>query len=154
MKKLLLLSVLFIAFIAAKAQEPIFVKGDKVINLGIGLESWRLPITISGEYCIADGIVDKGSIGIGAYAGATLNWYAYYDKFDVIGGARGAFHYPFIEKLDTYAGISMGIDTWYTAYIRLGGFVGARYQLTEKLNVYGELGSGLGYLNVGISFKF
>ena len=114
MKKIILLSVFIIAVIAVKAQDPIFVKGDKVVNLGVGLEYWRLPITVSGEYCITDGIAEKGSIGVGAYAGVSFNWYSYYtSSIDFLAGARGSFHYPFIDKLDTYAGLSLGIDTYY-----------------------------------------
>jgi len=155
MKKLILLSVFIIAFCAVKAQDPVFVKGDKVVNLGIGLEYWRLPIAISGEFCIADGIIDKGSIGVGAYGGVSYNWnLSYTNALSFFVGARGSFHYPFIDKLDTYAGLSLGIDTYpYYNWIRMGGFIGARYPLTPKFNVFGEIGSGLGYLNVGISFK-
>jgi|WetSurMetagenome_2_1015567.scaffolds.fasta_scaffold469056_1 hypothetical protein len=159
MKKLILLSVLILAFAATKAQEPLFVKGDKVFNIGVGIQSWRIPFAITGEYCVADGIIDKGSIGAGAYLGASYNWYysgwygSTYNHFSFLGGARGTFHYPFIEKLDTYAGLSLGIDTWYSHYISVGGFIGARYQLTPQFNVFGELGSGLGYLHLGLSFK-
>jgi hypothetical protein len=106
MKKLLLLSVLFIAFIAAKAQEPMFVKGDKAINIGVGFDSYT-NLSLSGEYGIVDGIADKGSIGAGAYVGlgySIINPWYYSNSFRALGGLRGTFHYPFIQKLDTYAG--------------------------------------------------
>jgi hypothetical protein len=60
MRKIIILAFLTIAsFIEVKAADPIFVKGDKAINVGVGVEYWRVPITISGEYCVADGILDK-----------------------------------------------------------------------------------------------
>jgi hypothetical protein len=155
MKKIILLSVFVVAFFAAKAQSPIFVKGDKVANLGVGLNYSRIPIYIAGDYCISDGILDKGSIGVGAYAGISYYYYHFYSKslyFNV--GARGSFHYPFLDKLDTYAGLSLGIDTWNTYFFNVGSFIGARYYLTEKLGVFGELAyGGVGYLTAGITFK-
>ncbi|HPR32885.1 MAG TPA: hypothetical protein PLK12_12345 [Prolixibacteraceae bacterium] len=154
MKKLLTLSVLLILAFGMKAADPVFLKGDKVINVGIGLETWRLPLYVSGEFGIADGILEKGSIGIGAYAGASFSWYSYYSSaFAFMAGARGAFHYPFIDKLDTYIGISLGLDSWYSYWISPGGFIGARYPISEKLHVFLEAGTGLGYLTGGISFK-
>jgi len=157
MKKLFLLSLIVVLGLSLKAQEPIFLKGDKVANLGVGLEAWRLPLSLSYEVGIMDGIAEKGSIGVGGYVGGSLNWYSSYDPFSILVGARGAFHYPFIEKLDTYIGLSLGYDSYwqsyYSRFLRLGGFIGARYELGQKFNVFGELGSGLGYVTVGISVK-
>jgi hypothetical protein len=169
MKKLILLSVLFIAFITVKAQDPIFVKGDKVINLGLGLDTYTR-FSLSGEYGILDGIVDKGSIGVGAFAsyGFEIFGSKYYHENQVLAGVRGTFHYPFIDKLDTYGGLALGLSfthkSWDKAYwgyddsdnyvdINSGLFVGARYYLTEKIAPFAELGYGLGYLTVGVAIK-
>lgn len=170
MKKLILLSVLVIAFSAVKAQDPIFVKGDKVINLGLGLGTYG-NLSVSGEYGILDGIADKGSIGVGAYAAygfKLFNILAHYHYSQVLGGVRGAFHYPFIDKLDTYGGLGLGLQynhwSWDSDYwgttgsdgsIGLNGgfFLGARYYMTPKIAPFAEIGYGLGYLTVGISFK-
>jgi hypothetical protein len=172
MKKLFILSVLFIAIGVVNAQEPMFVKGDKAINIGIGFDNYT-NISLSGEYCMIDGIADKGSIGAGIYAGigySILNPWYYSNSFRALGGVRGTFHYPFIEKLDTYAGIGIGLqftswsyDDEYWGYLNdgytdiglnSGFFVGARYLLTDNFTVFGEAGYGLGYLTAGISFKF
>jgi len=167
MKKIFLLSVFVIAFFATQAQSPIFAKGDKVINLGIGLSDYAT-ISASGEYGILDGIADKGSIGVGAFAGygfrisGALDGYKY---SQILAGVRGSFHYPFIDKLDTYAGLGLGLQYthWSWDYIvkyndssvglNSGLFLGARYYLTQNLAAFAELGYGLGYLNFGISFK-
>jgi len=160
MKKLILLSVLFIAFIAAKAQDPIFVKGDKVINLGIGY-GWYINLSASGEYCVLDGIADKGSVGVGLYGGLGFSHsltYSHSNSF--FGGARGTFHYPLLDKLDTYAGLGLGLNYRYykyysdEIYVDFNPFIGARYPLMDKLTVFGEIGYGfMGNLVLGVSFK-
>lgn len=165
MKKLILLSVLVVAFVAAKAQEPLFVKGDKVVNLGIGFD-WYTTVSVSGEYGILDGIADKGSVGVGAFAGYGFNLFGgyYANSSRILAGVRGTFHYPFIDKLDTYGGLGVGLNYthWsYDYYVgssshvspSAGFFLGARYFLTDKLAAFAEAGYGLGYLTVGVALK-
>ncbi|MCF8359177.1 MAG: hypothetical protein K9H26_10485 [Prolixibacteraceae bacterium] len=159
MKKLLTLSFLLIFAFSVKAVEPVFVKGDKVVNLGLSAD-WYTTISASGEYCIADGIAELGSIGVGAFAGYGFAISSYYSNSSrILVGARGAFHYPFIDKLDTYAGLALGgrysIWTYSSNYFGLsyGAFVGARYYMSESLALFGEAGYGLGYFTVGVSFK-
>jgi hypothetical protein len=169
MKKIILLSVFIVAFFAAKAQNPIFVKGDKVINLGIGIDSYAT-ISASGEYGIIDGVADKGTIGVGAFVGYGFKVLGskYYNYSHALAGVRGTFHYPFIDKLDTYGGLGIGLQythwSWDSSYwgyeasdnsvgLNAGFFLGARYYLTEKLAAFAEAGYGLGYLTVGVAFK-
>lgn len=168
MKKLALLSILVVFAFAAKAQEPMFVKGDKVVNVGIGFDAYT-NLSISGEYGVADGIADKGSIGAGIYAGlgySILNPSWYTNQYHAVGGLRGTFHYPFLDKFDTYAGIGLGLEFSNWSYeiwgvadeytdigLNAGFFLGARYALSEKLTVFGEAGYGIGFLTAGISFK-
>lgn len=148
--------IILSSFIEVKAAEPIFVKGDKLINVGVGIEYWRIPITISGEYCIVDGIFKKGSVGVGLYGGVGINWgyRATYDPYpSYMAGIKGTFHYPLLNRLDTYAGFSLGMDTWYyEKWLKLNGFIGARYQLTDFFHLFGEL--GIANLNLGLSLKF
>ena len=57
------------------AQDPIFLKGDKVLNLGVGLGSTLYsgtyyksqvpPVSASLDIGIADNILEKGSVGVG-----------------------------------------------------------------------------------------
>ena len=188
MKKLLIVFALLCMTFFAGAQDnvdPIFVKGDKVANIGLGLGAglssyFKMsipPISLSGEYGIADGILEKGSVGVGAYLGFASykyeysGWsYSYSSKTTrVYVGPRGSFHYPLVEKLDTYAGLSFGLrfynwsydndydDDYYPNSNSTGfysyWFVGARYYLTDNLAAMAELGYGITYLNIGISFK-
>jgi hypothetical protein len=165
MKKILTLSVLLFAVFIMNAQEPMFVKDDKVVNLGVGLGGYGLLSgmgVVSIDYCIVDGIADVGSIGVGPYAGLGIyNRYSwgYSRAFSAVvkAGARGTFHYPFVESLDTYAGFGMGLGfrTYSnTLYIDPGFFIGARYLFSDKLSFFGELGYGVSNLIIGVSFKF
>jgi hypothetical protein len=183
MKKLTLSILGAILIIAnVSAQDPIFLNGDKVVNIGIGLGNVLYtgtyyhmqvpPVSASFEYGIMDGIVEKGSIGVGGYLGYSSykwdyqGWGWKYSNFII--GARGAFHYPLVNKLDTYVGILLGVNIVsskefgtpigydYTASssgLAYSGFLGGRYYFTDKFAVMAELGYGITYLNIGVAFK-
>lgn len=110
-----------------KAIKQITVKGDKVLNLGIGLggklpysrlsKLTILPIPISFEYVIKDDLFDgKVALGCGGLIGysaskQTLSYYSSYGKkieSRLIIGVRGYVHYTFVDKLDTYTGMLLG----------------------------------------------
>lgn len=188
MKKVLI--TLFVAFMALQlsAQTNLLTKGEKVLNLGIGLgtslytgsgnTSSVPPVSASFEVGVKDDVLDIGSIGIGGYIGyAAWKWeYAGWGdtwgwKYsDLIIGARGNFHYPFVEKLDTYAGLLVGaeivsskeigtIDPLYNYDATSGGliysiFLGGRYYFTDNFAAMAELGYGISYLNLGVALKF
>jgi hypothetical protein len=88
-------------------------------------------------------------------------------------GPRGIFHYNFAKKFDTYTGILIGYDVvssketgdWNllngvsTTKAKAGGiiwawFIGGRYYFTDKFAGLAELGYGIAYFNLGVSFKF
>lgn len=184
MKKLLLvLVVISISLTQLKAQEPTFSKGDKVLNLGLGLGSTLYsgfyykslipPLSASLEVGIVDNVLEKGVIGIGGYLGYSsykLDYSSYGWKYsNMIIGGRGTFHYPLVDKLDTYAGILLGFNVSTTSefgtinpgtyHSSNGGpvyavFVGARYYFQNNFGVLGEFGYGISYLTLGVSLKF
>ena len=184
MKKILLLFVIVVlSFAQLVAQESTFNKGDKVLNLGLGLgTSWYSgtyykaqvpPISASFEVGIVDNILEKGVLGVGGYLGYSSyksDYGSYGWKFkNIVIGARGNFHYPLIDKLDTYVGLMIGYNVvsdkgWgdYTGYdfgsswggIRTAEFVGARYYFSDNFAAMLELGYGVTYLNLGVSLKF
>ncbi|MDR1644769.1 MAG: hypothetical protein LBS05_02935 [Tannerellaceae bacterium] len=144
-----------------------------MLNLGIGLGSY-IPIEASFEHSIVDGLIDgqNGAIGLGGY----LGYYSYSDSYgalgkwsysDIVVGARGAFHYQFVDKLDTYAGLMLGYDivsakwkgdgvfdgTASASAFTSSFFAGARYYFSPTIAAYGELGYGIAYLSVGVSLK-
>ncbi|HEY4612247.1 MAG TPA: hypothetical protein VII11_04635, partial [Bacteroidota bacterium] len=86
-------------------------------------------------------------------------------------GGRGAYHFLDLfkdSKIDSYAGLTVGynIVSWkevgtpvgvtYSAsgsYLIYGLHAGLRYYFNDKLAVQGEIGYGLGLLNLGIAYK-
>ncbi len=188
-KKLIGFIVLFFggAFITLSAQQ-IFSKGDKALNIGLGLGSYYggdgytgsiPPLSVSYEKGIIDGLLDgKGSIGVGGYLGYTANkWetsisgnsYGYKYSYLMI-GARGAFHYQFVDKLDTYTGLMLGYNVVSSKYfgddmgaatpeassasgIGYSAFLGARYHFSDKFAAYAEIGYGISALELGISIR-
>ena len=184
MKKLtMLLIVVSFTLTQLKAQEPTFSKGDKVLNLGLGLGSMLYsgfgyksmipPLSASVDVGIVDNVLEKGVIGIGGYLGYSsykLDYSAGGWKYsNLILGGRGTFHYPLVDKLDTYGGLLIGFNvasskeygivTSYNYHATSGGlvysaFIGAKYYLQNNLALFGELGYGISYLTLGVSLKF
>ncbi len=177
----ILLAILFA--VSAKAQNTTFTEGDKVLNLGLGIGSTLYtggfygssipPLSASLEFNVVDELFDESSsIGVGGYLGyAGYNYKGFnsdYSFSNIILGARGAFHYQFIEQLDTYAGLMLGynIVNWNTTASGFdfgtaasGGFIssfyiGGRYYFNENIAAMLELGYGIAYLNIGVAFKF
>jgi len=159
--------LLFCAMIGVSVNaQDVFVKGDKIINAGIGLGntysgySSMIPIAGSFEYCVKDNLFDeKSSLGVGAYFGfaAKNHWTFLYP------GVRGALHYQFVEKLDTYAGLMLGMRllSWsyggssasYSDFI-IPFYIGGRYYFSDNIGAFAELGHGIAYLQLGVSLKF
>jgi hypothetical protein len=114
------------------------------------------------------GIVGYKHASYSGYIGGDFGWN------DIIIAARGAIHYDLfkVDKLDTYGGVALGVRLEsYDYYIyNLSGnyekahtnythglfaiYVGGRYYFSDKFAAFGELGYGLGYLTLGISYKF
>jgi hypothetical protein len=183
---ILLSSLLFV--LSIRAQDSTFTPDDAVINLGIGIGSTYYsgsgysglipPLSISYEKGIKN-VFDKGTIGVGAYAGYTSSEWKYSDSYgsykwkysNILIGARGALHYPLIDELDTYAGLMLGYDIASSSYSSTGMYedqtvagdsyggliwsfyLGGRYWFSDKMAGMLELGYGISYLNIGIAFK-
>ena len=184
MKKIILIVslILSMCIIQLNAQESMFKKGDMVLNgtigfgsvlfSGLGYSTTVPPIAASLEYGILDKVIEKGSIGIGGYVGYSSFKYAWYSGgtrySNIIIGARGALHYPFIAKLDTYTGLLLGFNVrTASAYgtFTTGGdpnlgsgpawswFLGGRYYFNRNFAALAEIGYGIAWLNVGISYR-
>ncbi|MBK8884162.1 MAG: hypothetical protein IPN67_17890 [Bacteroidales bacterium] len=183
MKKLILFFVA-IAFSLTQmlAQESTFQKGDKVLNLGIGfggrysgtgMTTSIPPLSASFEVGVKDGVLEKGSIGVGGMLAYSSHKYEYFGwgwKYtSIVIGARGTFHYPLVDKLDTYTGLFLGYDIstakeygtatgidYNNSYggLTYAWFAGARYYFSDKFAAFAELGVGVTILNVGVTLKF
>ena len=185
MKKVLFVIVAgIIASAHLNAQESSFLKGDKVLNLGLGLGSTLYsgsyyvgqipPVSASLEIGIVDGLAEKGVIGIGPYLGYSSYKYEYsgygWKYSNIILGARGSFHYPLVDKLDTYAGVLLGYnivsskefgdpipgndDSFASSGLAWSGFIGARYFFSDAIAAMAELCYGIAWLNLGVALKF
>lgn len=159
-----------------------FKKGDKVLNLGVGFGGYgpsgygivTPSASASFEVGIKDSDSNKGSLGIGGYLGyASYNQNGnyvgnnYWTVNRILIGARGAYHFPLADKLDTYAGITVGYISrswkWNGAVNRTDHpsrtpfssdlFIGGRYYFSDKFGMMGELAFSA-YLTLGISMKF
>ncbi len=184
MKKISLLVIATVlSVLGLQAQTP-FVKGDKVISVGLGLGTYGVsgkttipPTSVSFDYGIRDNLFDaKSSLSVGGYLGyyATKSSFTYLNESygwkysNILLGVRGAVHYDFMPKLDTYAGLLLGYDIGSVSsygthqpntYSDSNGgflnsiFIGGRYYFTEKIAAFGEIGYGLSAIELGISFK-
>jgi len=167
--------------VTVHAQTPTFVQGDNVVNAGIGFGGYysgafynnvkRIPfVSLSYENCIKDNLFNEySSLGIGGILGYTsVSINDYYKTSNTLIGVRGALHYAFVDKLDTYAGLLLGygivswkwLDSGWTgsgnasSSLVAGGFLGARYYFTDNIAAFAEAGYGAANINLGIALKF
>lgn len=183
MKRFTILLAVFVSCIfIAGGQEPVFIKGSRVFNAGLGIGTSvfsstynRLvipPLSASLEVGVTDHVLEKGSVGVGPYIGFLSYKWQFSDYraryTNTIIGVRGNFHYPFIEKLDTYSGLLLGWDIVNVketgdpydnyedsaSHIAWAWFIGARYYFRENMAAMAELGYGPSYLNLGLAFSF
>lgn len=171
MKTIIKKSIVLFAFacifssVSVMAQDLSFQKGNKVVQVGVGIGSnVGLPISAGFEF----GLSDK--FGLGLTAGfASKDWGALGYKATYIPfGLKGNFHFYRTESLDTYAGAMAGYMIANVKYnngsttgnlnlsgIVYGGYAGARYYFTPAIGVFAEAGYGtLGYLTAGVALKF
>jgi hypothetical protein len=187
MKKLFtFMLVALLSIPVVRAQESMFNLGDKVVNIGIGLGStlysgsWYKttipPISLSFEQAILDDILENGVVGVGAYVGfSSYKWHYVYSTYDygykytnIVIGARGNFHYPLVDKLDTYLGVLLGYNIVTSSEfgtigvydyspnsgrVAIAGYVGARYYFSDSFSAFAELGYGISYLTLGIGIR-
>jgi hypothetical protein len=157
---------------AAQSGGSSYQKGDILINAGIGLgglywgTGYGFPVSIgaSGEYGITENISVGGGLSFSSVTYRFSNVNYGYNAVSFSG--RGAYHFLTQEKLDPYAGLSLGfvnvVEKEKNAGLigaRGGGviwgaFAGARYYFSPKFGAYAELGAtSLAVLNLGVTFK-
>lgn len=158
------------------AQNGGYDKGDKLLNVGIGVNSYYsggIPIGASYEV----GITDAISVGVNAdYLSHKYNYGAGFNhKFTALYfAARASYHVNELlkienEKIDIYGGAALGYRSFkwndsfsdgalgdnYGSGIYLGLYAGGKYYFTEKVSVFTELGAiGSTNARLGVGFKF
>ena|ERR1700743_631920 len=122
-----------------------------------------------------------GVISLGGYLGYKGYKYSafagpdsYTEKWNyTILGVRGAYHFTGldVDHLDVYGGLMLAYDALNYSYtsnngngfansgsygsdLGLTAFVGAKYYFAGDLGAFAELGYGVAFLNLGISYKF
>ncbi|GAB3181037.1 hypothetical protein [Telluribacter humicola] len=165
MKKFFLTFVAMAMFtLASQSAFAQFEKGDKLLNVGIGLGTYGYGgIGLGGSFEV--GVHDAISVGVlGGYSGRS---YVGYNWSVVTVGARGSYHFNELlnmadERFDLYAGLGLayrGVNYggFYGGYgngVSLLAHVGGRYYMKPNLGLFAELGSGFSTLHAGVAFKF
>ncbi len=167
MKKLILATIFALVSLATQAQT--FEEGDLNISAGIGLGSWygsSIPVSASVEYGINENISAGGYIG---YLSYNPSWSGNDFRVNItLIGPRASYHFTDWDtgNWDLYAGAFAGVaivsysngyrDTWgYTGpgSFRISGYAGGRYNFSDNMAAFSELGYGIEYLRVGATFK-
>lgn len=93
MKKLMMVALCALGFAVSASAQDTFRRGDKVLNVGIGVPAENYvdlpPLSATYEQSIADNIGDKGSVGLGAQ----LEFMGAAKRVAIFMGPRAAFHY-------------------------------------------------------------
>lgn len=163
------LAVSFVICLATEvqAQGP-FRQGSSFIGPSLSLASYGSTIAIGGHFERA--ISERFGVG------AAAQYFSYgcdapgidcSVKYVSLAGT-GAYHFEVSnEKLDPFVGVALGyhlvsctLDFQGVDYcgssnrFLLGAFGGIRYFVKESIAIVGRAGFGLGYLSVGVDFRF
>ena len=146
-----------------------FKKGNKLLNIGIGVNSsydGGIPVGLSYEQGIT------GSISIGANADYLSNEYLSLKFTAVYFGVRASYHVNQLlkinsDKIDLYGGPTLGYRSFswkdngenlgdsYGSGLFLGAYVGGKYFFSNNLGAFTELGDiGSTNARIGIALKF
>jgi hypothetical protein len=178
MKKVMLIIAVIAMFSGGAKAQDAFNKETHLLKANLGFNKNGKPLVLAYEMGIVDNLfgVEKLNLGVGPYIG----YYGYSQTVVQFGGSSkssfkvvaigisGYFHYQFIDKLDTYIGLSIGGSAQYTrteaanmeAKTAFGGDVawgtvgGARYEITPQWGAFIEGGHSTGNFTLGVAFKF
>ena len=161
MKKLIVLT----AFISATVL--LFGQSNKnsLLNVGVGLSDWGVPVYIGLDSYVSSDVTVGGELSYRNYHQNVSD--IYYDN--TIIGISGNFNYHFNRilnihpKRDLYAGLNLGFYIWSspddyngtgTSGLGVGAQIGGRYYITRNTAVNLEFGGGNAFTNgkVGLSF--
>jgi len=170
MKIINILTLLFFTTTTSFAQQNGgYKKGDKLLNIGIGVNSFYsggVPIGASYEQGITD------NISVGVNADYLSNDYRSFKFTAIYFGVRASYHFNELlkiqnEKIDLYGGPTLGYRSFswkdanqnlgdnYGSGVFFGVYIGGKYYLSDKIGLFTELGSiGSTNARIGVAFKF
>lgn len=168
---------LIICLLVSASSFAQYQKGDKLLNLGVGLNSYYgggLPIGAAFEV----GVTDEISVG------AQVDYYTWNYNYGFGAGdwrytfipiaLRGSYHVNELlnlgnDKIDLYGGAQLGyiisrytydgpggqfFDNSYGNRALFGIHLGGRYYFKPNLAAFTELGYGIATLKLGVTLKF
>jgi outer membrane immunogenic protein len=145
------IAFVFITFISY-CQNPT-PRGSNQLNLGVGFSGWGIPLYVGFDHGIHRDITLGGELSYRSYR---EDWKNYTYNHGIV-GISGNLNYHFNHILaisprwDLYAGINLGFFVWSspTAYdgnnhsgLGLGGQIGTRYYLSNRVGLNLEFGGG------------
>lgn len=170
MKKIILVVILALGFaFSSNAQTPVFKKGDKVANIGVGFGSYGIPVELSVMWGVYNNVLGISGLtsGVGIYLGISSyneKYYTYkYHHTIFYPGLRGQLNYTIVNNLEVYGGLLLGFMIWssddnylgnHNSGLNMGGYAGLRYYFKPKVAFYVEGGYGITNGTIGLSFKF
>lgn len=168
-----------VALLALSAQGVMaqaYQQGDKLLNLGIGLNGYYgggLPIGGSFEYGVTDQISVGAQIDFYTWGYNFGSGYKYRYTFIPI-ALRGSYHVNELlnldnDKVDLYGGVQLGYyiskysdDSGFSGIYNnsygnkalFGIHLGGKYYFKPNLGGFAELGYGVSTLKLGLALKF
>ena len=109
-----------------------------------------------------------GSIGYNSYKYRTSTSDYGWNYSNIVLAVGGSFHYPLLDKLDTYGVLALGYNisnnkaigdipggSYYNNYsgVKFGIYVGGRYYFNENFAAFAQVGYGIAYLTFGVSYR-
>ena len=173
MQKLLTILSLVVLFVSL-TNAQVYRKGANNLNIGIGpglagiYGSMDIPAISVGFQA---GVHEKISVGgIVGYSASTFGEGQYEWTYSYIFiGARGEYHFVDldVDDFDLYGGVTLGYNIVSVSepdnypgnygvegsYLLYGFHLGGRYYFTPTVGAFLELGYGVGYIVVGVSFR-
>ena len=151
MKKFLLIIALALVSGLTFSQNP-FPQGRNQLNFGVGLSGWGVPLYIGIDHGVGNDFSIGGEF---SYRDYRENWKDNYYNHNIM-GFSGNVNYHFNRILDTpsnwdfYAGLNLGFYVWNSpndydgekSRLGLGGQIGGRYYLSNKVGLNLEFGGG------------
>ena len=171
MKKLLTVFFFMILFVSL-SNAQVYKKGNNNLNIGIGpglhgiYGDMDIPAISAGFQA---GVHEKISVGgLVGYSSSSDAFSGDEWTFTYIFiGARGEYHFIDldVDDFDLYGGVTLGynIVSWDgpsvafydpgDSYLLYGFHLGGRYFFSQNIGAFLELGYGVGYIVVGVTFR-
>lgn len=167
MKKSFILIAVALLLVSGTAfsQSPLPV-GKSQLNLGVGLSQWGVPVYLGFDYSVHKDITIGAEVSYSSYR---EDYHTVYYRHSIFGiSGNGNYHFNSLfqipQKWDFYAGLNIGFYIWgspadypgsHSSGLGIGGQIGGRYYLSDKIGLNLEFGGGNAFTGgkFGISFK-